>query len=102
MFKQTYSSALTEILLATLLSACSFGAAPTPEDKKSFSCDDEQIICIVTKETCVPNKDKRKCNTSVDVTCNSRGDESGELIWKTENARIGNTKITITCQTNRQ
>lgn len=86
------------LFFALMLSACSFGAAPAPEEKKSFSCDNEKAVCIFTKETCITSDKKKKCNTSVDITCNSRGDEGGELVWQSKTMVVGNTTTVLNCQ----
>jgi len=85
------------IALLILTSACSFGPAPE-EEKKSFTCDDTKFVCTYTRETCISSDKKKKCTTSVDFTCNSRGDEGAEMIWQNSTMTIGNTKVIINCQ----
>ncbi len=85
------------IIVLLFLPAC-MSAVQEPEEKKSFYCSDEKITCIHTKEVCVILNKERKCTTSVDVTCNSRGDEKGKLEWQTKVSEVGNNKTIVSCQ----
>lgn len=87
------------LIIILLLTACNFGVASSEEEKKSFSCSAEKVVCIITKETCIISNKKKFCTTSVDVSCNVRGDDTGNVSWQSKTTVIGNTTLILNCQT---
>jgi hypothetical protein len=85
-------------ILVLLLAGCSFGPASSSDERNSFACESTQAMCIATKQTCVTSDNKKSCTTTLDVTCNPRGDEKAELVWESKTTVVGNNTLILNCQ----
>jgi hypothetical protein len=86
------------LVLAVLLSSCHFGPSLGSEEHNSFTCENTQAMCIATKETCITSDNKKSCTTTLDVTCDPRGDDKANLVWESKTTVIGNNTLILNCQ----